>query len=54
VSKGLFLDMLQQAAQDSGRRIALRRIIAQPVDHPEILSIPESGYIKGAVLEALE
>ncbi|MGH7710675.1 MAG: class I SAM-dependent rRNA methyltransferase [Gemmatimonadaceae bacterium] len=54
VSKGLFLDMLQQAAQDSGRRVALRRIVAQPVDHPEILSIPESGYIKGAVLEALE
>jgi 23S rRNA (cytosine1962-C5)-methyltransferase len=54
VSKGLFLDMLQQAAQDSGRRIALRRIVAQPFDHPEVITIPESGYIKGAVLEALD
>ncbi|MGQ0639578.1 MAG: class I SAM-dependent rRNA methyltransferase [Gemmatimonadaceae bacterium] len=54
VSKALFLDMLQQAAQDSGRRIALRRIVAQPLDHPEVLTIPESGYIKGAVLEALD
>jgi 23S rRNA (cytosine1962-C5)-methyltransferase len=54
VSKALFLDMLQHAAQDSGRRMALRRIVAQPLDHPEILTIPESGYIKGAVLEALD
>ena len=54
VSKALFLDMLQHAAQDSGRRVALRRIVAQPLDHPEILTIPESGYIKGAVLEALD
>ncbi len=54
VTKALFLDMLQHAAQDSGRRVALRRIVAQPVDHPEIITIPESGYIKGAVLEALD
>ena len=54
ISKALFLDMLQHAAQDSGRRMALRRIVAQPLDHPEILTIPESGYIKGAVVEALD
>jgi 23S rRNA (cytosine1962-C5)-methyltransferase len=54
VSKALFLDMLQRSAQDSGRRMALRRIVAQPRDHPEILTIPESGYIKGALLEAFD
>jgi len=54
VTKALFLDMVQHAAADSGRRVALRRIVAQPVDHPEIITIPESGYIKGAVLEALD
>lgn len=54
VSKALFLDVLQRAAQDSGRRVALRRIVAQPQDHPEILTIPESGYIKGALLEAFD
>lgn len=54
VSKALFLEMLQRSAQDSGRRMALRRIIAQPTDHPEILTIPESGYIKGALLEAFD
>ena len=54
LTKPLFLDMLQSAAADSGRRIALTRVLAQPVDHPEVLSIPETGYIKGAVLEALD
>ncbi len=54
VTKPLFLEMLQAAAADSGRRIALRDIRGQPLDHPEILTIPETGYIKGAVLEALD
>ncbi len=47
-----FLSMLQEAAADSGRRIALRQVLGQPQDHPEILTIPETGYLKGAVLQA--
>jgi 23S rRNA (cytosine1962-C5)-methyltransferase len=54
LTKPLFLEMLESAAADSGRRIALRELRGQPLDHPEILTIPESGYIKGALLEALE
>lgn len=54
LSKALFLDMLEAAAADSGRRIALREIRGQPVDHPEILGIPETGYIKGALLQAMD
>lgn len=54
ISKALFLDMLEAAAADSGRRIALREIRGQPLDHPEVLGIPETGYIKGALLEALD
>jgi 23S rRNA (cytosine1962-C5)-methyltransferase len=54
VSKALFLDVLRQASEDSGRRVALRRVVTQPSDHPEILTIPESGYIKGAVLEVMD
>jgi 23S rRNA (cytosine1962-C5)-methyltransferase len=50
----LFLDMLRDAAGDSGRRFALRQLRGQPLDHPEILNIPETGYIKGAVLQALD
>ncbi|MGH7527669.1 MAG: class I SAM-dependent rRNA methyltransferase, partial [Gemmatimonadales bacterium] len=48
-----FLAMLADAAADSGRRIVLRRILQQGEDHPEVLTIPETGYLKGAVLEAL-
>jgi len=54
VSASLFRDMLRDAAADSGRRIALREWRGQPLDHPEVLTIPESGYIKGALLEALD
>ena len=50
----LFLEMLQDAAADSGRRLALRTITGQPVDHPEVLTIPETGYLKGALVEALD
>jgi 23S rRNA (cytosine1962-C5)-methyltransferase len=52
--KGLFLEMLEAAAADSGRRMAIREIRGQAVDHPEILSIPETGYLKGALLEVLD
>lgn len=54
MTKPLFLEMLQAAAADSGRRIALREIRGQPLDHPEVLTIPETGYIKGALVEALD
>ena len=54
LTKPLFLEMLQRAAADSGRRVAIREIRGQPLDHPEVLTIPETGYIKGALLEALD
>lgn len=54
LTKALFLEVLEAAAADSGRRIALRELRGQPLDHPEVLTIPESGYIKGALLEALD
>ena len=47
-----FLTMLADAAGDSGRRVHLRRILGQGDDHPEVLTIPETSYLKGAVLQA--
>ncbi len=52
LTRPLFLDMLRAAAADSGRRIILRELTGQSVDHPEVLTIPETGYLKGALLEA--
>jgi 23S rRNA (cytosine1962-C5)-methyltransferase len=54
LTKPLFLEMLGEAAADSGRRLVLRELRGQPLDHPEVLTIPETGYIKGALLEALD
>jgi 23S rRNA (cytosine1962-C5)-methyltransferase len=50
----LFLDMLRAAAADSGRRLALRELHGQPLDHPGILTVPETGYLKSALIEALD
>lgn len=50
--KAMFLEVLEAAAADSGRRIVLRELRGQPVDHPEALTIPETGYLKGALLQA--
>jgi len=47
-----FLTMLADAAGDSGRRITVEAVLGQGADHPEILTIPETGYLKGAVLRA--
>jgi 23S rRNA (cytosine1962-C5)-methyltransferase len=54
LSKSLFLDMLQEAAAAAGRRVVLRAITGQPLDHPEVITIPETGYLKGALLEAAD
>ena len=40
------------AAATSGRRLTLETVLGQPADHPEVLTIPETGYLKGAVLLA--
>jgi 23S rRNA (cytosine1962-C5)-methyltransferase len=47
-----FLAMLSEAAGDSGRRMMLERVLGQGEDHPEVLTVPETGYLKGAVLRA--
>ncbi|HEY0971524.1 MAG TPA: class I SAM-dependent rRNA methyltransferase [Gemmatimonadales bacterium] len=54
LTRPLFLEMLESAAADSGRRLAVRAITGQPLDHPELLTVPETGYLKGALLEAME
>jgi 23S rRNA (cytosine1962-C5)-methyltransferase len=54
LSRALFHEMLEAAAADSGRRIVLRELRGQPLDHPELLTVPETGYLKGALLEAMD
>jgi 23S rRNA (cytosine1962-C5)-methyltransferase len=54
VHRGDFFAMLADAAADSGRRLQLEEIRGAAADHPEIVQIPETGYLKAAVLRAME
>lgn len=47
-----FLEMIANAAADSGRRLRVVEHLGQGVDHPELATVPETGYLKGVVLEA--
>ncbi|HEX5634342.1 MAG TPA: class I SAM-dependent rRNA methyltransferase [Gemmatimonadales bacterium] len=52
VHRSDFLAMLGDAAADSGRSLVLEQVLGQGADHPEVLTIPETGYLKGALLRA--
>lgn len=47
-----FMEMISRAAAASGRRFTLHRILGQGIDHPEVVTIPETGYLKGVMLRA--
>lgn len=51
VTKAMFLDVVRDAAADSGRPMILRALTGQPLDHPEVLTVPETGYLKGLLIE---
>jgi 23S rRNA (cytosine1962-C5)-methyltransferase len=54
VSRAVFLDMLGDAARDAGRRLQLIAITGAGRDHPELVNVPETGYLKGALLRAVD
>jgi len=53
VSRDAFNAMLVDAARDSGRRIQFIAATGASSDHPELLNVPETGYLKGVLLRAL-
>jgi len=52
VGRGEFLEAISAAARDSGRMLTVLEHLGQGVDHPEVVTIPETGYLKGIVLRA--
>jgi 23S rRNA (cytosine1962-C5)-methyltransferase len=52
VSRDIFNAMLADAARDSGRRIQFLAATGASADHPELLNVPETGYLKGVLLSA--
>jgi 23S rRNA (cytosine1962-C5)-methyltransferase len=53
LSRELMEDTLRSAAADAGKTLRVREWRSQAQDHPEVLSIPETSYLKCAVLECL-
>lgn len=52
-SRELMEETLRFAAADAGRTVRVLEWRGQAADHPEILTIPETHYLKCAVLECL-
>jgi len=46
-----FRQVLEAAAADAGRPVRWLEWRGQAADHPEVLQVPESSYLKGAVLQ---
>src|SRR5262245_28140635 len=51
VTPELFVDILRQAAADSGRSFKMLELLLHPLDHPVLLQFPESLYLKCAILQ---
>ncbi len=54
VSEGEFLAMLSSAATDAGRRVRILDKRGQSIDHPVLLSVPETAYLKCVICQVLE
>ena len=54
VSPGLFEDVCRAAVEDVGRTVRIVSRVDQARDHPVLLAVPETRYLTGLVLEALE
>lgn len=51
IDKEMFVEMLRSAARDAGRQVRLIEMRSQGKDHPVLLSMPETEYLKCAFLE---
>jgi len=47
----MFLDMVNEAARDSGKRVRLVENRAQAHDHPILPAAPETHYLKCLILQ---
>jgi 23S rRNA (cytosine1962-C5)-methyltransferase len=53
VSEALFEDICRGAAADAAVRLRVADRLTQASDHPVLLNVPETRYLKGLLLEAL-
>jgi len=53
VTAGLFEEICREAAGDAGVTVRVLRALTQSRDHPVLLTVPESRYLTGLLLEAV-
>jgi 23S rRNA (cytosine1962-C5)-methyltransferase len=53
-NEALFLETIEEAARDAKRRVQLLEKRGQPIDHPVLVGMPESHYLKCLVLRVID
>jgi len=53
VGPELFVEMLRRSARKAARQVRLLELRSQSKDHPVLLSMPETEYLKCAILQVL-
>jgi 23S rRNA (cytosine1962-C5)-methyltransferase len=53
ITPGLFEEICREAAGDAGINVRVLRTLSQSRDHPVLLTVPESRYLTGLLLEAV-
>jgi 23S rRNA (cytosine1962-C5)-methyltransferase len=52
ISEALFLQILAEAANDAGRTVSIVERRTQAQDHPIVLTMPETHYLKCLIMRA--
>jgi len=52
ISEALFLQILAEAANDAGRTLSIVERRTQAQDHPIVLTMPETHYLKCLIIRA--
>jgi 23S rRNA (cytosine1962-C5)-methyltransferase len=53
IDDAVFLNCIEAASNDAHRSLRLVETYSQSLDHPVVLQIPESRYLKGFALESV-
>ena len=53
VSQARFEELCRDAAADAGARLQMVAPLTQASDHPVVLTIPETRYLSGLLLQAM-
>ncbi len=54
LSRAEFTDVVRRAAGEARRSVRWLEDRGQPLDHPVLLELPESGYLKGLLVQAVD